>query len=503
MVIRTIANRVGTIEIDQNAFYFLQPLTAFKTEEMEQIERAYEKQMQQVTGDPTFLSAQEISFQSGQVRFEYDLTDLHSFHVLKAMAFEDKLTYYLSLVQLARQSEVNVLWQKENFVLNKEESLLHVMVAENDVMPLSHEKDRLTAVKELIIISLTRLNQVYGRPRRTDFLEQSDEVIRFAETIYLRLQSLEEMESYISDVFNQVEEKQKAKQQELELAKQNQTKWSVTMVSLRKSLQRLPAFNRRTKENLTKPAAGGNRKLFVGVAAVLLAAFGLNVVLTQATENAQETELEEGTDGELNLTDVYRDGLLGDTESVLESLESVDYSELQPADQNVLNRLYIEQGEYEKALHHQPELLGTIAEQLSRDGDAKGLENLQEMTDEPSEVIEFELAAVEEEWKRIIELRNQVELTDWRVKTVLAAFAAEKDFQGAKGFLEKHNLTDKKFMSSVLEAEKEALQLEELQVEKQKLKETIEKENDKKVSKKAEERLKEINQEIEEIAERE
>src|SRR5690606_3276200 len=105
--------------------------------------------------------------------------------------------------------------------------------------------------------------------------------IQFAETIYLRLQSLEEMESYISDVFNQVEEKKKAKQQELELAKQSQTKWSVTMASFRESLQRLPAFNRRTKESLTKPAAGGNKKLFVGVAAVLLAAFGLNVVLTQ------------------------------------------------------------------------------------------------------------------------------------------------------------------------------------------------------------------------------
>ncbi|MFC4711775.1 hypothetical protein [Planococcus dechangensis] len=470
---------------------------------MEQIERAYEKQMQQVTGDPTFLSAQEISFQSGQVRFEYDLTDLHSFDVLKAMAFEDKLTYYLSLVQMARQSEVNVLWQKENFVLNKEESLLHVMVAENDVMPLSIEKDRLTRVKELIIISLTRLNQVYGRPRRSDFLEQSDEVIRFAETIYLRLQSLEEMESYISDVFNQVEEKKKAKQQELELAKHNQTKWSVTMASLRESLQRLPSFNKQPKENRAKPAVGGNKKLFIGVAAVLLAAFGLNVVLTQATENAQETELGKGTDGELNLTDVYRDGLLGDTERVLESLESVDYSELQPTDQNVLNHLYIEQGEYEKALQHQPELLGTIAEQLSRDGDVEGLENLQEMTGEPSEVIEFELAAVEEEWTRIIELRNQVELTNWRVETVLAAFITEKDFQGAKGFLEKHNLTDEKFMSSLLEAEKEKLQLEELQEEKQKLKEAIKKESDKKVLKKAEGRLKELNQEIEEIAERE
>src|SRR5690606_36585083 len=108
--------------------------------------------------------------------------------------------------------------------------------------------------------------------------------------------------------FNQVEEQKKAKQQELELAQQNQTKWSFTMASLRESLQRLPSFNKQPKENRAKPTTGGNKKLFVGVAAVLLAAFGLNVVLTQATENAQGTEPEEVNDVELNLTDVYREG---------------------------------------------------------------------------------------------------------------------------------------------------------------------------------------------------
>lgn len=498
MVIRTIANRVGTIEIDQNSLYFLQPLSAFQTEEMEQIERAYEKQMQQVIGDPTFLSAQQISFQSGQVRFEYDLTGLHSFNALKAMAFEDKLTYYLTLVHLAKKSDSNVLWQKENFVLNKEESLLHVLVAENEVMPLSNEKDRLMAVKELIIVSLTRLNHVYGRPRRTDFLEQSDEVIRFAETIYLRLQSLEEIEAYINDVSNQVEEKKQAKQQQLALAEQNQTKWTVAKAALRENIQQLPALKKKSTGNRAK-TTGGNNKLFVGVAAVLLVAFGLNVVLTQATENAQETESGQVTYGELNLTDVYREGLLGDTEGVVESLESMDYSQLAAADQDMLNQLYIQQGAYEKALKRQPELLGSIAEQLSSNGDSEGLTNLQEATDQPTEVIDFELATIEEDWSRIIELRNQVDLTDRRVETVLQAFIQEKDLQGAKGFLEKHHLSDEKFMNQVLKAEKQMLQLEELQAERKKLEEAIGDENDKKALKKSEERLKEVNQEIEEM----
>jgi hypothetical protein len=235
------------------------------------------------------------------------------------------------------------------------------------------------------------------------------------------------------------------------------------------------------------------------VAAVLLVAFGLNVVLTQATENAQETESGKVTSVELNLTDVYREGLLGDTEGVVESLESMDYSQLAAADQEVLNQLYIQQGAYEKALDRQPELLGNIAEQLSSNGDREGLTKLQEATDQPTEVIEFELATIEEDWSRIIELRNQVDLTDRRVETVLQAFIQEKDVQGAKGFLEKHHLSDEKFMNHVHKAEKQMLQLEELQAERKKLEEAIGDENDKKALKKSEERLKEVNQEIEEM----
>lgn len=498
MVIRTIANRIGTIEINQNSFYFLQPLSAFKTEEMEQIERAYEKQMQQVMGDSTFLSAQQISFQSGQVRFAYDLTDLHAFTALKAMEFEDKLPYYLSLVRLAQQSDVNVLWQKENFVLNKEESRLHVLVTENEVMPLHNDRERVMAVKDLIIISLTRLNQVFGRPRRTDFLEQSDEVIRFAETIYLRLQSLEEIEAYILDVSNQIEEKKQQHQQELERSKQTQKKWAGSSTALSENVQRFISFKKKPKEKQTKSTITGNNKLFVGVVAVLLAAFGLNVLLTQATENAETKEPREVDSAELNLADVYREGLLGDTEGVVERLESVDYSELLVADQAVLNQLYIEQGDYKKALAHQPTLIGEIAAQLRRNNDVEGLKELQDMTEEPAEAVEFELASVEAEWSRIIELRNQVELTDQRIETVIEAFVEEKDFQGAKGFLEKHSLTDEAWMSQVLEAEKKALALKEWRTEKQQIEEALAKEEDKKAVKKYEARLKELNQAIEE-----
>ncbi|ANU21991.1 hypothetical protein [Planococcus donghaensis] len=91
-----------------------------------------------------------------------------------------------------------------------------------------------------------------------------------------------------------------------------------------------------------------------------------------------------------------------------------------------------------------------------------------------------------------------MDLTDCRIETVIEAFVEEKDFQGAKGFLEKHSLTEEAWMSQVLEAEKKALALKEWRTEKQQIEEALAKEKDKKAVKKYEARLKELNQAVEE-----
>jgi hypothetical protein len=103
MVIRTIANRVGTFEVEGNTISYLQPLSTFNTQEMNEIQKWYKEKMQSLQQASSYLPAKDITFQSGQVCYSYEVTGLQSFNVLKTM-YEDN-AHYLSLIQWQRQTE--------------------------------------------------------------------------------------------------------------------------------------------------------------------------------------------------------------------------------------------------------------------------------------------------------------------------------------------------------------------------------------------------------------
>lgn len=288
MVIRTIANRVGTIEINQDSVYFLQPLKAFETDDMEMIEQAYKKSLARIKESTPLVPVKEITFQAGQIRYEYDVSGLLAFTALRAFEFEEKLPFYLELINLAKDQQIKMLWQKENFVLNREAKRLYGMVIENDVMSIADNKDSVSAVKELIIISLTKLNELTDRPKRMDFLEPSEEVIRFAETIFLKLDSLDEIEGYIKEKIEQFEEQKRAEELEQERLLSERSGFEKLRENLKEKIQFHNSTPTSSKQKFKKASQQGNSKLFVGIVIILLLAFGLNIALTQATEEKKK-----------------------------------------------------------------------------------------------------------------------------------------------------------------------------------------------------------------------
>lgn len=74
MVLRTVANKVRTFEVNGNSIFYLQPLSTFQTQEMDLIEKWYREKMHSLQGYEQVVPAKEISFQSGQVCYAYDVT---------------------------------------------------------------------------------------------------------------------------------------------------------------------------------------------------------------------------------------------------------------------------------------------------------------------------------------------------------------------------------------------------------------------------------------------
>lgn len=509
MVIRTIANKVGTIEINGNSFYFLQPLSTFNTDQMEQIEKAYERRLDSVKENSNYLAAKNLSFQSGQVQFEYDLTGLKAFDYLKSIYFEEKLPYFLSLISIAKETDVTVLWQKENFVVDVEKQNLKVAILENDELKLQNTKEPMDAVKELIIISLTNLNQVFGRPKRSDFFEQNEEVIRFAEMVYLRLKTLDDLEGYVLQAYAEINERKRL--EEIERESQAAEKKRFTFINSGE-IKNFNFLTRNKKVNPSvlavhspkgkkRPAAKENNGRFLaGAGGILIAAFLLNSILTNANEEstAGKSQDKQPTE-EINLEETYRQGLLGDEATVIETLEATGYDSLEKEDRKVLDMLYMKSGAYEKALENNPSLAGEIAVSLAKNKEFEKLEEVQASLPEPNPEVDFEIAVASKEWTAVLELRNQVELTELRLNTIVTAFIQKDDMQQAKKFVEEKAADDEELLGRVLEAEKSQNELAALQREKAEKQKVIDTDTDKKKVKVAQERLKAIDQEIKKL----
>ncbi|WP_394122081.1 hypothetical protein [Planococcus donghaensis] len=512
MVIRTIANKVGTIEISGNSFYFLQPLSTFNTDQMEQIQQAYERRMDSVKEKSHYLTAKSLSFQSGQVQFEYDLTGLKAFDYLKSIYFEEKLPYYLSLISIAKETDVTVLWQKENFVVDVEEQNLKAAILENNELKVQNAKKTVDAVKELIIVSLTSLDQVFGRPKRSDFFEQNEEVIRFAEMIYLRLDTLDDLEVFVSQVYAEINERKRLEEIERESQAAEKKHFAFNNAGAIRKFNFLggqkkvhPAIQdtQSSKGKKKRPdSKESNVRFLAGAGGILIVAFLLNGLLTSANEEATAGKSEDKqTTEEINLEETYRQGLLGDEATVIETLEATGYDSLEKEDRKVLDTLYVKNGAYEKALENNPSLAGEIAVSLAKNKELEKLEAVQVSLPEPNPEVDFELAAASKEWPTVLDLRNQVELTELRLDTIVTAFIQTEDLQKAKEFVEEKAANNEELLGRVLEAEKRQNELAALKREKAEKQKVIDTDTDKKKVKVAQERLKVIDQEIKELME--
>lgn len=226
----------------------------------------------------------------------------------------------------------------------------------------------------------------------------------------------------------------------------------------------------------------------------------LNIVLTNANENAQATDAgKTEVSEEISLEEVYRQGLLGDDMAVIEALEAIGQDSLKEKDKEVLATLYMENGNYNKAIEADPELTSEVAAKLMEEDKVDELQALEASLEGTSPEVAFELAAASEEWQTVIDLRNQVELTDERIPTIVSAFIQTGDLQTAKAFINEKAPENEEALDWLLEAEKQQNELEALKTEKAEKQKLIDTDTDEKKIKEAKERMKEIDQQITEL----
>lgn len=454
---RTVANKNGTIEVNGNEYRFSQPVEDYRTEDTIEIENSYMRKLEFIGDDPHYVTAHNVELRNGQVIFEYSLEEIKMFDYLRTLFLKQKIYYYRSLIEIAKRAqngEVHPLWQKENFVIDTNDQMMKTLIIEHDEFSIQDNKDPLLALKELIIISLTSMNRVLGKPRRADFLEQNEEVIRFAEKIYLKARTIEEIEEFINaeiyhlELQQKEEEEQQAKKGTFALIKEKaeskvkkqptskKDKGNQELISKLQGNEDVSNNGNKSKKSLTKKQK--DMRLYGGLGAVLVVAIVLNIVLNNANEQASANN-EETTEinQEEQIIELYRDSFFEDNATTIEKIEEIGYENLEnKEDQAILEQLYIFTGQYDVAFELNPETTSDIAQHMYHNEEPQVLDEfVSSLEIEKTPEVNFYHALAMGNWELAIEEKDNLELDENKSNLLLTAYFKQENVTGAEEFI--------------------------------------------------------------------
>lgn len=347
-------NKTANIEIEKDLIKYRVPLIEYESENIIEIEKDIKRKVAEIENEGYYLTPFKVENINSSVIYFYDVVNYKSFLYIRQFDFKEKLKYFTSLVEIAkRTNKTKVTWAKENFVLDPFEEKIKAITYETKFIKMKEKTNALEGVKELILISLTNLDSILGKPRRVNFLDQDDDIINFAETILLKIDNLDDLDSFIQTKIIEYEyEKSKNKHhQENENEKRtlNIKRLKPKQRKKQKSVSSYQKKNKSTKEMVMYGLLGV--LLLVGI--FLNFAMGdigetpnekvdnkENIKYSVDESNSEEKSYPKTKYDDKILT-AYRYSLSNNNKKALSILEEIGYDNLNETDQQIMLSLYV------------------------------------------------------------------------------------------------------------------------------------------------------------------
>lgn len=263
-------NLYGELEILQNEIRYSYSVTQSNIADQQEMEMIYKAVMTKALNLNCYLVADRIEMVNDRVVFFFKVNGLKGFSYLRSIPFEKQLLYFKSLVHIVKQ-EIEVLLHPLNFLVDLKEEMIKTYMVEMEKIPIHVKKEKVEALRELILIAMTNRTSILGKPEKADFFDQRDHVIAFAEDL-LRCKQIEEIEKVIEHHMSLLEQKE-------------EKKFSITIPSL--AFLKKWNFSQRKKETvrseedetrIVKLLSTRKQQLLVGA---LVCSIGLNVFFVQ------------------------------------------------------------------------------------------------------------------------------------------------------------------------------------------------------------------------------
>ncbi|MEK4384185.1 hypothetical protein NSS70_20505 [Aeribacillus sp. FSL K6-2848] len=490
-------NKYGEVEVEQNELRYFIPIAYTEASELDELEEAYRRKGKELMDSPYYLFANNLELVRNRFCFTFQLEEMKAFHYIRQLPFEEQLYYLRSLVEMAKNIEQTpILWGKNSLLVDLTDRKIKTFLFEFDKHPIHVSQDAVDGLKETIILALTTLHRVLGKPRRIDFIDQREIVIRFAENI-LHGKSVSEIGRVVEDTILEIErqlEQEKKEQPKSNVLTAFKEKWNAKKETAATVEQPVWRFSKK-KSNLSAPyekkkSIWDNKYVYLSASAlafVILIGNSTGAFDFSKPEEAKAKQEQTEVIPSSKLVGVYQKALTGNEQEALDQLERYGYDNLSKKDQKVMLSLYKETGQSEKAIKLKPEYAEEVVNDLISNQKYDDLRTLQSKIDNP--VVNYEVAFLDKKWEDVVRLKDKVKMTDRRENQLLSAYLHLGRMDEAKKLVaESPELSQK-----VQDFEMKKKQVENLKMQVQQVQK-----NEKDV-KKRDEQVKKLNEQIKQL----
>lgn len=450
-------NKYGNFTFDENGAIFQIPTEHLKNDDPATIERDFKRFVTDHPLQNQLLVPNEVSNQGRYTILKYELYKLHDFSHLFELKLEDKLDYYRSLVSIAiaeQNGQITLPWERSNIILDTHERNIKVLLYQTDSIPIYNDEERsiVKCVRDLILVSMTRLNKILTIPKLPDLLEHNEINKEFCQAMY-HIDNLDDMLYLIQDT-------------ELRLMEQN-TEEDLNEEMESKSTKKKRFFLKKDKPtsgkkasvpraaDSTKKKSKLNRfekKHYILLAVVLVALIINYASGSDSKKNVEfgEFEIKDGATSTYfnsssnqavtkSLVNAYRLSYSGQRDKAYTVLQTINVRDLSTSDLPMIIEVYDSQNDLSTLLDENPvpEMANQVITYLIKNDSLKKLVEIHQEMDTSNPYIEFETAYLEREYDKVIELHQNVSLNGRKEGQIVESYLQLGKIQEATEFAQK------------------------------------------------------------------
>lgn len=411
-----IFNKLGNIEIKNDTLTYRIEIEHVN-DDIAEIEKSYKQKIIEAQTD-AIISPSNIEFKNRFLLVHYNMKNYQSINQLRENSLYTNITYFNSLVYLAKLYEQGLIFSFDrlNFVVDAAEEKVKIFFVETNEIKIYEKVENIVhEVRNLITSTLTTENDFKSLPKRSIFIDASDNNINFVERLF-KIETLDDLEIFLDTIYLELTEQESiaAENEAAELEAQSKGKGKKKVKKKKVTKKSAPVAYGHKKKSVSKTDNTLKYSL-IGLGVV-----GLLFISTLFLPDPNKTQTDLATafatpsEAENQIIEAYRAVYKSEVDESYQLLKNLDADLITEEDTSMLIDVYFRSDKSVELIEKYPFIANEYITYLISKDLISQLGTIFENVETDNPYINFEIAYLNNELDNVLLYKDMIELNPRR-----------------------------------------------------------------------------------------